>query len=132
MLALAGGVGVGKTTAAAWLALKREDSAPGFIRAGELERRGRYDRQLAEWLVSRTSLVIDDLGAEVLDSKGVFVSLLDQEIDRSYSKRSTLVITTNLLETQVAERYGGRMWSRFNQRGAWGNCGMRDLRAEVP
>jgi DNA replication protein DnaC len=132
MLVLAGGVGVGKTTAATWAALKRDDAAPGFVRAGDLERRGRYHADLERWLKERTSLVIDDLASELLDSKGVFSSLLDNEVDRAYSKRSILILTTNVTEDQIAARYGARMWSRFQQRGLWASCGMRDLRREVP
>lgn len=129
---LAGGCGVGKSTAATFLALKRDDSQPGFIRSSELERRGRYDKKLAEWLKDRTSLVLDDVGAEVLDSKGVFQSLMDEVVDRLYAARSTLVITTNLSEQQLIERYGARAWSRIGQRGIVGSCGMRDLRREKP
>src|SRR5689334_2504561 len=50
LLILAGGVGAGKTTAAGWFALKGQDPRPGFIRIGELERRGRYDKKLHEFL----------------------------------------------------------------------------------
>jgi len=130
MLVLAGGVGVGKTTAAAWSALKHEDARPGFLRASELERRGRYDKKLDEWVKDKTSLVLDDLGAEVLDGKGVFVSLLDELIDRFYSARTILLLTTNLTSTSIAERYGARAASRIGQRACWGECGMCDLRRE--
>lgn len=131
-LVLAGATGVGKSTAATWCALKREDSAPGFVRAGELERRGRYDRTMETWLSARTSLVIDDLGAEVLDSKGVFRSLLDELLDRFYASRLVLIITTNLHAPQLVDRYGDRVQSRLKQRGVWADCGTRDLRMEVP
>ena len=145
LLVLAGGVGAGKTTAATWVALMGKDPRPGFIRASSLERRGRYDRKLEEWLEDKTSLVIDDVGTEVLDGKGVFRSLLDDTIDKFYSDKRTLVMTTNLrprrarvgepghdpneLE-QFAERYGDRVASRLVQLGEWGDCGTRDLRRE--
>lgn len=138
LLILAGGVGVGKTTAATWVAMKGQDPRPGFIRISELERRGRYDKALGEWLEDKTSLVIDDVGAEYLDGKGAFRSLLDEIIDKFYSNKRTLVMTTNLRPKrksddegeQFYERYGDRVWSRLSQLGEWGDCGTRDLRRE--
>jgi DNA replication protein DnaC len=138
LLVLAGGVGAGKTTAASWVALKGEDLRPGFIRINELERRGRYDKKLDEWMKDKTSLVIDDVGAEFLDGKGAFRSLMDEIVDTFYSNRRTLVMTTNLRprrgkddeQEQFFERYGERVWSRLSQSGVWGDCGTRDLRRE--
>ncbi len=139
LLVLAGGVGAGKTTAATWVALKGQDPRPGFVRVSELERRGRYDKKLDEWLRDKTSLVVDDVGAEVLDGKGVFRSLMDEIVDIFYSNRRTLVMTTNLRparvnadeEEQFVERYGARVGSRIRQLGVWGDCGTRDMRREV-
>jgi len=146
-LVLAGGTGGGKTTAASWLALKSHDDMPGFIRASELERRGRYDKDLRTWIPERTSLVIDDIGAEVLDGKGVFRSFLDEIVDDFYSSRRRLIMTTNLApkitdehraqcakeardpEPQFRERYGDRVRSRVIQVGQWAECGNKDLRA---
>lgn len=139
LLVLAGGVGAGKTTAAAWIALRGQDPRPGFVRISELERRGRYDKRLDEWLKDKTSLVIDDVGAEVLDGKGVFRSLMDEIVDMFYSNRRTLVMTTNLRprrsspgeQEQFVERYGERVESRLRQMAVWGDCGTRDLRREA-
>jgi hypothetical protein len=146
VIVFAGGVGAGKTTAACWLALRGEDRDPGFIRASTLERRGRYDKKLDAWLEERTSLVIDDLGVEVLDSKRVFAALLDEIVDHFYSRRRSLIMTTNLLpratdemvaeakkenrepEPQFIERYGDRVRSRIRQIGQWADCGTLDLR----
>lgn len=138
LLVLAGGTGAGKTTAATWVALKGQDPRPGFLRVNELERRGRYDKKLGEWLEARTSLVIDDVGAEYLDGKGAFRSLMDEVVDTFYADRRTLVLTTNLRprrqgdgeQEQFLERYGERVWSRMNEAGIWGDCGTRDLRKE--
>lgn len=146
ILVLAGGTGGGKTTATAWIALKGRDRMPGFIRASELERRGRYDKDLRTWIPERTSLVIDDIGAEVLDGKGVFRSFLDEIVDDFYSSKRRLIITTNLKpkiddahraecaaagrdpEPQFRERYGDRVRSRVIQIGQWAECGNTDLR----
>jgi DNA replication protein DnaC len=138
ILVLAGGVGAGKTTAAAWIGLKSEDPNPAFVRVNELERRGRYDQKLDDWLRDKTSLVIDDVGAEYLDGKGAFRSLMDEVVDTFYSRRRVLIMTTNLRprrkgedeQEQFLERYGERVWSRLNQLGVWGDCGTKDLRKE--
>lgn len=150
ILVLAGGTGGGKTTATAWLSLKGADRLPGFIRASELERRGRYDKELRAWVQERTSLVIDDIGAEVLDGKGVFRSFLDEIVDDFYSSKRRLIFTTNLKpkitddykrecaaagrdpEPQFRERYGDRVRSRVVQIGEWAECGSVDLREERP
>lgn len=135
VLVLAGGVGAGKTSAAAWLALDHGGEASAFLRATELERRGRYDHELTTWLRARSLLVIDDLGAEVLDGKGVFVSLLDEVVDRATGNRQRVVITTNLRQRakdgsapQFVERYGARIESRLHAGGMWADCGADDLR----
>ncbi len=150
MLVLAGGTGAGKTTVASWIALKGTDAMPGFIRASELEGRGRYDKDLRAWIPERTTLVIDDLGAELLDGKGVFRSLLDEIVDTLYSSKRRLIITTNLRpkiddahreeckrdgrepEPQFRERYGDRVRSRVVQVGQWADCGNTDLREVAP
>jgi DNA replication protein DnaC len=136
LLVLSGGTGVGKTTAVTWVALMGQDPRPGFLRVNELERRGRYDKKLDEWLKEKTSLVIDDVGAEFLDGKGAFRSLMDEIVDAFYANRRMLAMTTNLRpkrdaadeQEQFLERYGERVWSRLYQSGLWVNCGNRDLR----
>lgn len=140
LMVLAGGVGAGKSTASAWIALKGRDPRPGFMRIGELERRGRYDKKLDQWLQEKTSLVIDDVGTEVLDGKNVFNALFGEIVDMFYSNRRTLVLTTNLRpkktkpdeQEQFFERYGERVWSRMSQLAMWGDCGVVDLRRGQP
>lgn len=145
LLVLAGGVGTGKSTAATWAALEVGGFSPVFLRANELEARGRYDKELRTWLRTRSMLVLDDLGAEVLDGKNVFRSLLDEVVDTFYGDRKRLVVTTNLLkqretvgdgvvkfsEPQFVERYGERITSRFSQSGLWFDCGAHDLRRDL-
>jgi DNA replication protein DnaC len=142
ILVLGGGVGAGKSTAATWVALEVGGSAPGFLRATELESRGRYDKHakpgqdLRGWLASRSMLILDDLGAEVLDGNNVFRSLLDGVLDSFYADRKRVVITTNLAaqrqeeggEPQLTERYGDRIVSRLMEVCLWGDCGNTDLR----
>jgi DNA replication protein DnaC len=140
---LAGGPGTGKSTAAAWVALEVGASMPLFVRAHELEARGRYDKDLRRDLRASSMLVIDDVGVEVLDSKSVFRGLLDEVIDMFYGDRKRIVITTNLQKQrkeradgtiniadppQFAERYGARVVSRLAEVGEWLPCGDEDLR----
>ena len=132
ILVLLGGVGAGKTTAAAWLAAEIGGSRPGLVRSGALERAGRYDRELAEWVTSRTLLVIDDLGAEYLDGRGAYRSILDELIDVAYGARRRLIVTSNLDVTGIADRVGERIWSRFCAAAVFASCGALDLRVSPP
>jgi DNA replication protein DnaC len=136
VLILAGGTGAGKTTAATLVALLSTSEAPALIRAGELERRGRYDRDFGRWLDGRTLLVLDDLGTEPLDGKGYFVALLDELVDRFCSDEKPLIVTTNLAvnrtrpddQPQITERYEARVVSRLLESATWAACGNDDLR----
>lgn len=132
ILVLLGGTGCGKTTASAWLAADVGGSRPGLVRAGELERAGRYDRELAAWILDRTLLVVDDLGVEYQDGRGAFRSLLDELIDVAYSHRRKMVITSNLDEQGIADRVGARIWSRFAVSAEIVHCGSVDLRRGRP
>lgn len=144
-LVLAGGTGTGKTSSATWLALHHGGSNPAFLRAGEFEARGRYDKELRNWLRGKTMLVLDDIGAEPMDGKAYFRGLLDETIDMFYGHKRRLVITTNLTaripepkpgeakpkvrpEPQFLERYGERIASRLFEVGSWAGCGNHDLR----
>lgn len=129
-LCLSGGTGVGKTVAATWLAFVAGGPAPGYIRAQNLESRGRYDRPLRDWLHSRTCVVVDDLGTEVMDAHGNFKSFFDEVVDSCKGERMPLVITTNLTQTTILSRYGERVASRLYEVGVWGGCGAEDLRRE--
>jgi DNA replication protein DnaC len=136
VLILAGGTGAGKTTAATLCALLSASDAPALIRAGELERRGRYDRDFGRWLDGRSLLVLDDLGTEPLDGKGYFVALLDELVDRFCSDEKPLIVTTNLAvnrtrpddQPQITERYEARVVSRMLESATWAACGNDDLR----
>lgn len=62
-----------------------------------------------EWALSGDAIIIDDVGAERLagyrrdEWEGHFAAV----IDRGYSRRSPLLIATNLSEAQLIERYPG-------------------------
>lgn len=133
LIVLSGGVGTGKTTATSWWGCRRHVAfrRTTFITAAELARSSRYGEE-REKLLSADALVIDDLGAEYLDAKGNFLTDFDELIDRFYSDRRPLVLTTNIAfpspeargkakgtEQTFADRYGNRAVDRLRQAGRW-------------
>lgn len=131
ILILLGGPGSGKTTAATWIAREIGGRSPGMIDSTELERRGRYDHTLGDWLAERTFTVIDDFGVEPMDGKGYFRALVDGIANRAYKHRRRLVITANIAPAELKERLGDRIWSRVCEAaGPSGiaECGNDDLR----
>lgn len=133
-LLMLGGVGRGKSQAAAWLHLRlREEAirvaqAPGvYERPGDvLWLRARVLQQLPwherEKVLGRCApaygLVVDELGAEDTNTIQTLSDLLE---DRGDQCRHT-VITTNLDRASFGERYGDRLVDRLragglNQRG---------------
>lgn len=140
LLVLSGGTGAGKTTAAAWIAMQLSRSAT-FVRAAKLEALGRWDADQRVRIENAQLLVLDDLGAEHIDAKSAFRSMLDEIVDTYYSdRRRRMVITTNLRARResprdpagLAERYGERMLSRLREHGMLGDCGVEDLRRKTP
>jgi hypothetical protein len=132
VLVLLGGTGAGKTLATCWIAQQFGGPRPGWIRAGGLERAGRYDRDLHQWIAERTLLVVDDLGVEFMDGKGAFLSVLDELVDAAWCRNGRLVLTSNLSVEAFAARYESRIWSRICDVGMVGNCGGKDLRRHAP
>lgn len=62
------------------------------------------------------SLIIDDLGAETLGSHfGKMENVIEGVILRRYDNRSLTFATTNLAQSQIAEFYGPRAWSRMTE-----------------
>ena len=114
---LAGGVGCGKTTAAAWWAHRRASRAL-FVRSSTFARASRYSAQRDEWMEAQ-GLVLDDLGTEYTDEKGALVGDLEELIDIFYADRKPLLITTNLAPASFTARYGDRITDRLRQHGRW-------------
>lgn len=114
---LSGGVGCGKTTAAAWWAQRNYPRAL-FVRASTFARASRYGAQRDEWVGART-LVLDDLGTEYTDDKGSLIGDLEELVDVYYGDRKPLLITTNLAAAAFASRYGERITDRLRQYGRW-------------
>lgn len=127
VLVLSGAPGCGKSTAAAWWALRRADVTV-FVRATTFAAGSRYDRETrARWYGAR-ALVLDDLGSEYADAKGSFLVDLDELIDRFYAERRPLIITTNVTAKEFSARYGARIVDRLREAGRWQNIGGASLR----
>lgn len=142
ILLLAGGVGIGKTLAAAWglhrwgMDEKNWDPEPYgkflrgqglFITAGRYLELDRYNREHAEEmeLVRRARfLVLDDVGVEALDEKGFGPARIDSLVDERYCDRGvTTIVTTNLSQKTFKARYGARVMDRLRERGRWVSLG---------
>lgn len=126
LIAVSGGLGIGKTTALAWWLAQHRD--PRFLRSRQLERMSRYDAIEMSALEQVGALGLDDLGAEFADSKGNFSSMLDGLVDARYSNGLRTAITTNLSLEQFRSSYGGRVLDRLKECGAWYVCGGPGLR----
>jgi hypothetical protein len=141
LLVISSGVGSGKTTAACWWALHRDDSRPVFLRAAAIAACSRYDAKFRRSWEDASSLVIDDLGREFADGKGSLLSDLEEIVDHCYSNGIPLVMTTNLQpacweDAQKVrhdgfwDRYGGDgpIRSRLRGAGAWFSSSEPDRR----
>lgn len=125
IVVIAGGVGCGKTTAAAWwLASRAAPRPPAFVQAGParfvdaptMATTSRFGDRRGE-LYAASALVLDDLGAEYMDAKGYFHSELDALVNRRYDDLLPLAITTNLPAAEFLERYGQRVRERIREHG---------------
>jgi DNA replication protein DnaC len=128
---LSGPVGVGKSIAAALWAIRFATpsfsamatrrggpmasdhfawiSAPAFIRLSRFN-------DTYEHVLATEDLVLDDLGSEYLDDKGLATAAMDELIDRRYSNAgATTIITTNVRAKDLAGRYGERVADRLRE-----------------
>lgn len=123
IVVLSGGVGCGKSCAAALWAIEK---GAKFITANELARVSPYDEKATD-LAKIKALVIDDLGCEYLDPKGFFLSHLDGLINDRYSNGRETVITTNL-DAEGFRRYGERILDRIREAGKFLKVGGQSMR----
>jgi DNA replication protein DnaC len=157
MLILSGGVGVGKSVAAAqwmrtyvsepsrWAPSRydmmakdcyshkvmpsyQERTRPIWLTASQLARTDHYEQSGVDAIAKAPRLVVDDLGAEYNDQKGFFISLLDELIDLRYSGKRPTIITTNLDAEGFKGRYGVRIVDRIREAGRFVACGSESLR----
>lgn len=133
-IVLAGGKGCGKTLAAVWALMNTPPGAyphgrygaawpaelhPRFIDASELATTSLYDREAIAPLKTCRILVIDDLGIEYGDQKGVFASLLDSVFDARYRGDLRTILTTNLNAAEFKARYSERIVDRLREAGTF-------------
>jgi DNA replication protein DnaC len=130
IVVLSGPHGCGKTLAATWWAAQRRDRVR-FLRASEFATSSRYEREARTDLFS-SPLVLDDLGAEYVDTKGNFLSDLDALVDTFYADMRPLVITTNCTYEKFKLRYDARITDRLSQRGRWISLNGASLRGKAP
>lgn len=131
---LAGGVGTGKTIAAAHVVAKWPESAR-LVKSTDLAKHGMYGETNVEFwdaLAGTNLLVIDDLGTEPRDEKGYSVGLFTDLMDRRYDKERKTIITTNLGADRFKEIYcggeGGRLLDRMRERGRFVNISGQSMR----
>lgn len=139
MLLLFGGVGAGKSTAAAWTLLRARsvgnepheitlDPTRGmFVRATELARMSKFDDG-GEWArVLRVRwLVVDDLGVENMGD--FWAERINELLDVRYGDRLRTVLTANKSRDEFKAIYGDRIVSRIRDDGLVANAGDVDLR----
>ena len=121
---LSGGVGVGKSAAAAvWL--RERLVAHGriwmrWLHAHHLARAARSDDGDQVALLEKVDfLVLDDLGTEFLDAKGWLSATLDSIVHQRHGARRPTVVTTNLDVEAFRARYGERVADRIRECGAF-------------
>lgn len=126
LVALSGGYGTGKTTAATWWALRAwpriedfETFPVMFISASKLSRYPRYDGMAMNRIIFARALVIDDLGTEFNDKNGSFLSTLDEVVNARYANELPTLITTNLPAKDFKIRYSERIADRIREAGAF-------------
>jgi DNA replication protein DnaC len=150
---LSGGVGCGKTVAAAkWIhdyvvsknvwKTKRvcniDDETMDYqftflgkavwVTAAKLARADHYDSAIVAQYTECDRLVIDDLGKEYLDTKGFYTALLDEIVDERYAHMRATVLTTNASDADFKERYKTRIVDRVRETGRFFGCGEESLR----
>ncbi len=118
VLVLSGSPGCGKTVAAAWWGL-RQEWLPVFMRSTAFAASSRFDQERRDRWIDATALVLDDLGTEYADTKGNFLTDLDELIDTFYGNRRPLLITTNCTTDDFKKRYGARIVDRLRECGSW-------------
>lgn len=130
ILVVSGSHGCGKTVAATWWAI-RQRFVPTFIRASTFAASSRYDRDArAPWFAA-SSLVLDDLGSEFLDSKGSFLVDLDELFDVFYGDRRPLLVTTNCTIDEFRARYKSRIVDRLRECGSFFSVDGGSMRVDL-
>ena len=130
LLVLSGGVGCGKTFAAAYACTQAR--WPVFCDPMTLGTLKRFDAQAVEPFVACSLLVIDDLGQEFADDKGNAIQFIEALLARRQARKLRTLITTNLLPGQFKARYDERIADRIRESGKFVSCGESSMRPRQP
>jgi len=135
-LTMLGGVGTGKTTAAAWLAQQCVTAGAGrdwlvWIRCSEASRRALFGddaEKQARHARKCSLLVLDDIGTE-FNGDG-WRNWLSDVLDERYMHGRKTVLTSNLAKEDFAVRLGERLVDRLREGGQGVGSGTRSMRGE--
>lgn len=130
LLVLSGGVGCGKTFAAAWACT--QSRWPVFcdpLTLATIRRfEGQFNAEDLAPLANCSLLVLDDLAAEFAGEKGSTLELVEALLTRRQARGLRTLVTTNAERAEFLRRYGTRIESRLRESGAFFSCGGDDLR----
>lgn len=132
LLVISGGVGCGKTFAAAWACT--QSRWPVFcdpLTLASIKRfEGQFNADDVAPLANCTLLVLDDLAAEFVGDKGSTRELIEAVLTRRHARALRTLVTTNGTEKEFHERYGKRIESRLKESSSrFVSVGGVDLRA---
>ena len=121
---LAGPPGCGKTFAACWWLVQRRIAPKWvttrelrFVTAAELTGWPRFKIEAMDTLRRASALVVDDLGSELGDKAGAFLSLLGDVLNARYANELPTILTTNSAADGFKARYGDRIVDRIREAG---------------
>lgn len=128
-LLLLGGVGTGKTVAAASTLIEAPAHSSAFVHALDVARLSDFNPEHAHELDRVTEakhLVLDDLGTE--HANDFWVARLDGIVNHRYGRGLTTIITSNLDAARFKKQYGERIADRIRQVGMIRSCGNESMR----
>jgi DNA replication protein DnaC len=129
ILLLIGGVGTGKSMAAAW-AVYQAPPGSRWITSWELQTVDIYKGEF-ETIKQAPVLAIDDLGIEYGDNKGYFASNVDGLLSYRIAYGHKTVITANFSKGEIATRLGARISDRIRESGSVVAFGSESLRGKL-
>lgn len=127
VLILAGATGTGKSVAAAAWGWPRRAL---WRTAGELARMSWYEKGAVQQLVQADALVVDDMGVQVDDTKGVWRSRLGELVAARFADRRPTLITTNHTGDDLRRILDDRIKDRLRQDGRVVECVGESLRGK--
>lgn len=111
-LLLCGKPGVGKSLAAAYWLWSSAAAIKRWAHVADLMRVGLYGAELEDYW-NAGALVLDDVGTEFSDTKGVFAAVFDGFVEKRCARERKTVITTNLDPESFKRRFGERVADRL-------------------